>query len=157
MYVVFSQLSYASTADTLGNRNIFRNIWRLSPSELRIASSLLSILVEYDWNVVKIITQEETIFTEVRSINHIQRLQLHFFLFQTTIKLKEFLQEGNISVNSDGINSFPSSSNISNTPGFYQPEIRVYILNMHSNHARRLICTVSRVIKQSRRVFELHV
>ena len=55
----------------------------------------------------------------------------------------DMLQERNISIDMNGRNSFVASENIRDIKGFYQPDVRIYFLNMYSIHARRLLCKVS--------------
>lgn len=56
------------------------------------------------------------------------------------------LKERNIAVDRNGTTSFTSSSDVTDVTGFYQPEVRIYFLNMYSIHARRLICNVSTIV-----------
>ncbi len=43
----------------------FPNFWRTHTSEANLASSVLAVMKEYNWTVIKIITQEEALFTDV--------------------------------------------------------------------------------------------
>lgn len=53
------------------------------------------------------------------------------------------LVEQNITIVSNGTTSFASSTNIKNDSSIFEPEVRIYFLNMYSNHARRVLCAVS--------------
>ena len=53
------------------------------------------------------------------------------------------LEQRNITVDKNGSTTFSSLSNVSDIPGFYQQEVRIYFLNMYSIHARRFLCAVS--------------
>jgi hypothetical protein len=57
--------------------------------------------------------------------------------------LMEMLGDENISVVATGTNLFESSTNLMNATDIFQPEVRIYFLNMYSNHARRVLCAVS--------------
>lgn len=53
------------------------------------------------------------------------------------------LEEEDITIDTNGNTSFSSSMDITNATGYYEPEIRIYFLNMYSLHARRFLCSVS--------------
>ena len=53
------------------------------------------------------------------------------------------LEEADITVNQNGTTRFTSDENLLNKTDLFQPEIRVYLLNMYSNHAREVLCAVS--------------
>jgi len=59
------QMSYASATSSLNERVRFPNFWRTYPSEDSIVLPILAILMQYGWNQLKIITQDETLFTLV--------------------------------------------------------------------------------------------
>ena len=67
-YFPFLQFSYASSSSTLNNRGKFPDLWRIISSESSLAPSLISVLEQYGWKTLRIITQEEPIFIEVSSI-----------------------------------------------------------------------------------------
>jgi len=58
-------MSYASATSSLNERVRFPNFWRTYPSEDNIVLPILAILMQYGWNQLKIITQDETLFTLV--------------------------------------------------------------------------------------------
>ena len=75
-------------------------------------------------------------------------------LFQTTEVLKHNLTVAkirrsndskliNITVVTDGITTFQSSDNVYHMAELFQPEVRIYFLNMYPRHARRIMCRVS--------------
>ena len=74
--------------------------------------------------------------------------------FQTTEVLKHELSAAkvwrsndseliNITVVTAGIITFRSSDNIYHMAELFEPEVRIYFLNMYPRHARRIMCRVS--------------
>ena len=66
MFSLFFQLSYASSVDTLSNQQRFPNFFRTHTSESNLAISIISIMEKFGWKKLKIITQEESLFVQVR-------------------------------------------------------------------------------------------
>ena len=60
------QISYASSVDTLSNRDRFPNFWRTHTTESNLAASVIAVMKQYGWNMLKIITEDQSLFTEVR-------------------------------------------------------------------------------------------
>ena len=60
------QFSYAAAAASLDDRSRFPNFWRTYPSEDNLADALVAIVREYGWRQLRIITQQESLFTAVR-------------------------------------------------------------------------------------------
>lgn len=58
-------MSYASAVDTLSDRQRFPHFWRTHTAESNLAASVIGIMKEYGWTVLKIITQQESLFVEV--------------------------------------------------------------------------------------------
>jgi len=61
-----TQISYASATSSLNDRTRFPNFWRTYPSEDNVVGPILAIVRHYGWEQLKIITQDETLFTPVR-------------------------------------------------------------------------------------------
>ena len=59
-------MSFSSSLEALNDRKKFPNFWRTHPSEGNLADVMLAIMKEYDWTRIKIITQEESLFVDVR-------------------------------------------------------------------------------------------
>jgi len=59
------QISFSSSVETLNNRDIFPNVWRTHPNEANLANAVLAIMKEFSWTEIKIITQDESLFTGV--------------------------------------------------------------------------------------------
>ena len=49
----------------------------------------------------------------------------------------------NITVVTEGITTFQSSDNVYHMAELFEPEVRIYVLNMYPHHARRIMCKVS--------------
>jgi len=118
-------MSYASATSSLNERVRFPNFWRTYPSEDNIVLPILAILMQYGWNQLKIITQDETLFT------------------LTTEQLHSELRNAGIMVDMNGTTIFRIGDNVATKENLFSSEIRVYILNMYSIHARRVMCAVS--------------
>ena len=58
-------MAYSSSAPMLSDREKFPNFFRTRPSELDLADSVLAIMKNYGWKKLKIITEEEILFTGV--------------------------------------------------------------------------------------------
>ena len=54
-----------SSSPILSDRSRFQLFWRTYPSDNSLTPAVLAVLRQYDWNQLKIITQEETLFVEV--------------------------------------------------------------------------------------------
>lgn len=59
--------------------------------------------------------------------------------------LNNVLEEADITVDTY---SFASSTNFTSVEELFSPEIRIYFLNMYSDHARRVLCAVSHLIER---------
>ena len=59
------QLSYASASSSLSDRTRFPNFWRTYPSNDNLAQSIVAVVMHYGWMQLKIITQDESLFTSV--------------------------------------------------------------------------------------------
>ena len=55
----------------------------------------------------------------------------------------DMLESENITVVMNGTTLFSSDENVTNKTDLYEPEVRIYFLNMYSLHARRILCAVS--------------
>ena len=49
----------------------------------------------------------------------------------------------NITIVTEGITTFQSSGNVYDMAELFEPEVRIYVLNMYPRHARRIMCKVS--------------
>lgn len=76
------------------------------------------------------------------SLTRFCALSIVYFI-QGTQVLVEMLEDVNITVVENGTISFSSSTNFEEVTDFFEPELRIYFLNMYSNHARRILCAVS--------------
>ncbi len=62
------QVSYASSSIELSDRRRFPNFFRTYPSD---APAIVSLIQEYGWRRISFITQDESLFTEVRKASFI--------------------------------------------------------------------------------------
>ena len=58
-------MSYASAASVLSDREIYRDFHRTLPSFDLSAVTMAKLMREFGWQQMAIITQEESVFTEV--------------------------------------------------------------------------------------------
>ena len=58
-------MSYASAASVLSDREIYRDFHRTLPSFNLSAVTMATLMREFGWQQMAIITQEESVFTEV--------------------------------------------------------------------------------------------
>ena len=59
------QISYASSAELLSNRERFRSYFRTDPSEENLSPGLAGVVRYYGWRQVAILTQAESLFIDV--------------------------------------------------------------------------------------------
>ena len=69
------QMSYVSSSPALSDRSRFLSFWRTFPSDDSVTAAVLAVVKEYGWKQLKIITQEETLFTEVSNSTIISTLK----------------------------------------------------------------------------------
>jgi hypothetical protein len=62
------QFSYTPSSDALSNRVRFPNLWRTRTSESSLALSVISVMKEFKWKKLKIVTQNEDLFLQVRNL-----------------------------------------------------------------------------------------
>jgi len=117
-----THISYASATSSLNDRTRFPNFWRTYPSEDNVVGPILAVVRHYGWEQLKIITQDETLFTP------------------TTEELQSGLSNASILVDMNGTTIFRTDENVAAKSNLFRPEIRVYLLNMYSTHARRIMC-----------------
>ncbi|XP_064382160.1 gamma-aminobutyric acid type B receptor subunit 1-like [Halichondria panicea] len=122
-------MSYASSSDILSNGDRFPNFWRTYPTESNLANSVLALMKQYNWKQLKIISQNEPIFTS------------------STETLYRTLNGFGVTVVRDG-GSLISSNSESSLNDLFTPEVRVYMLNMYPRHARRVLCEAARAKKR---------
>ena len=67
---VFPQISYASTAAILSDREQFQSFFRLYPSEQNYLPALVEVIKVFNWSRIGIITEMATVFTGVRTAIH---------------------------------------------------------------------------------------
>ena len=151
-------MSYASSSDILSNGDRFPNFWRTYPTESNLANSVLALMKQYNWKQLKIISQNEPIFTSVSSIitdcsTYITGQLVYYNIpppppththTQSTETLYRTLNGFGVTVVRDG-GSLISSNSESSLNDLFTPEVRVYMLNMYPRHARRVLCEVSGV------------
>lgn len=58
-------MSYVSSSPILSDRSRFQSFWRTYPSDISVTSAVLAIVKHFGWNQLKILTQQENLFTEV--------------------------------------------------------------------------------------------
>ena len=51
--------------------------------------------------------------------------------------------DSNITVIREGVTTFQTGDNVYTMAELFEPEVRIYVLNMYPRHARRIICRVS--------------
>ena len=66
---------------------------------------------------------------------------LHLNVKSTEVLLTE-LENSSIVVNRNGTTRFSLKDNLMERSDLFQPEIRIYFLNMYPKHARRILCMV---------------
>ncbi len=59
------QISYASSSVELDDQERFPNFFRTYPSDAEFPSVFAGVLLEYGWDRIGVLTQNEGIFTEV--------------------------------------------------------------------------------------------
>ena len=72
-------------------------------------------------------------------------LLLMIHTLQSTELLIELMEDANITVVTNGTNSFMYLNDLDNST-YFLPEVRIYVLNMYSDNARQLMCAVSGLI-----------
>ena len=60
------QVSYASSSETLSNRERFPSFFRTVPSDARTVAGIVSVVEEFGWSRAAIITEDESPFKAVR-------------------------------------------------------------------------------------------
>jgi gamma-aminobutyric acid type B receptor len=118
-YYNLPMLSWSSVAAELSNRHKFRSNYRLAPSEKIHSPGLAALLQFYRWKQVAMLTQSESLFVETQKV------------------VVGLLPEVDIIVREFGTYSDPL-----NTEDFFvkSRDMRVFVINMYANHARRILC-----------------
>jgi gamma-aminobutyric acid type B receptor len=126
-------ISYVSSSPILSDRSRFQLFWRTYPSDNSLTPAVLAVLRQYDWNQLKIITQEETLFVEAS---------------QT---LTAELIKNEVIVDQTGALMVSSTETFLNTSAdmLFSPEIRVFFLNMYEEQARRVLCQAVKLGEES--------
>jgi hypothetical protein len=60
------QISYTPNSELLSNRRLFPNVWKTFPPVSSLHSPTIAILRQYNWTKLKVITQDEDLFRQVR-------------------------------------------------------------------------------------------
>ena len=58
-------MAYVSSSPILSDRSRFKSFWRTYPSDTSASHAVLALVLQYEWNKLKILTQQENIFIEV--------------------------------------------------------------------------------------------
>jgi len=65
--LAFLQVSYASSSETLSDRERFPSFFRTVPSDARTVVGMVKVVEEFEWRRAAIITEDESLFKAVRS------------------------------------------------------------------------------------------
>ena len=80
------QLSYASSTGSLSDRTRFPNLWRTYPSEDNIAKAVIALVKQYNWKQLKIITEDESLFTSVRQLIYTPQSSMDLLILGKTTR-----------------------------------------------------------------------
>ena len=113
------QLSYASATSSLNDRTRFPNFWRTYPSNDNLAQSIVAVVMHYGWMQLKIITQDESLFTSVSiCLQSVYRMYIEVCnnkiptFNQTTQLIEHNLRNAGIFLDMSGTILFQSEENV---------------------------------------------
>lgn len=120
-YAGIIHISYVSSSPILSDRSRFQSFWRTYPSDTSVTPAVMAVVRQYGWSQLKILTQQETLFIE------------------TSQTLSVELTDNGVVVDEVIISSTETFETI-NGEFLFSPEIRVFMLDMYEEQARRVLC-----------------